>query len=350
MKLSVLIVIASQLFAVAKSISVGRIQLDPRDKNPPDYNKLVEYAHLTSFAYCIKRGLTTGLLGDKDTNCPKHSCQDDEFKNIEVLKTFNFNKQGNVGSGYIAIDEEQKRILLVYRGTASRSDWVSDMDFYPVNYTPYVLSGDTSIASTKSIETEGCRVHKGFYSFIQNNFSFIYKFINSLKKKHPDYQVVLSGHSLGAALAVLTGIEFQLMGHDPLIVTYAGPKLGNDKFAEFTNKIFQTTVKAESIDSTHDFQSGLIRIVHYLDIVPSLPPSPYFKHAGYEYYIDKSKLPHEPSNLQRPGVQSQLDIQKRAAPGGISLGKLWPEWFGKYEHTHYFIKVTGCEPEDDENR
>ncbi|KAK6454792.1 triacylglycerol lipase precursor [Scheffersomyces xylosifermentans] len=308
-----------------------------------DYNKLVDYAHLTSFAYCLKRGLTKGKLGST-ANCPSKVCKEDRYAKVDIWEVFNFNDWGEVGSGYIAVDHDTERILLVFRGTASTRDWFSDMDFKLVPYKPLVYSGKFTKESKKFVACDDCKVHRGFYNFLKKNCGGVLNKVSAVKKAHPTYQLVLSGHSLGAALALLSGIEFNLMGYQPLIITYAGSKVGNGNFVDFTNRLMDNYTNKLAISSSNDFKSGYVRVVHKLDIVPSLPPSPLFKHGGFEYYIDKRSLPHTPSDIERRGDDFSTFNTKRE-PKKPSLSKLWPDSMGKYEHTHYFIKITGCDSE-----
>ena len=128
---------------------------------------------------------------------------------------------------------------------------------------------------------------------------------------------------MGAALTMLSGIEFQLLGYDPLVVTYGGPKVGNQEFADFTDKLFDTEEVHNEITSSNDFSRGFIRVVHRHDIIPLLPPM--FSHAGYEYFIDKRDLPHEECDLDRRGMEYS-GIFKRALT--IKPSTLWPDKLG----------------------
>ena len=62
-----------------------------------------------------------------------------------------------------------------------------------------------------------------------------------------------------AAFTTLSGIEFQLLGYDPLVVTYGGPKVGNQEFADFTDRLFDTEEVANCITMKNDFSRGFIR-------------------------------------------------------------------------------------------
>lgn len=311
-------------------------------EDPPDYQKLVEYAHIASASYCIKKGLSRGKMKD---NCRLEVCNSPQFDDIDILHVFDLNKWGGVGSGYYALDNKKKQILLVYRGSALRRDWIGNMDFLPVEYVPLV-------AKKIGSECVGCTVHRGFYVILQNVRNII-KEVLLLSKKYPDYKLVLVGHSLGAALAVLTGIEFQLLGYEPLIVSYGSPRVGNARFNEFCEELLQLDRLTETISNKKDFDHGLVKVMHKGDVIPYLPPSPIFLSAGYNYYIDKGTLPHESKDLDRfNGNNEEVEAEQAFYTNNEKVevelafytnpSKYWIESLGKYQHSHYFIKISGC--------
>lgn len=314
-------------------------------QTPKDYKKLVDFANLASFAYCIKKGLATGYLGDSETGCRLSTCSTDEYSGIEVVKTFNSDESQNVGTGYCAIDRKHKRIILSFRGTSSRRDWVSNIDFLPTSYDP--VSYDQFLEKCDSEpQCDGCSVHRGFYQILQTTLVPVMKHTADLLDKYPDYELHISGHSLGGALSILVGLEFQLMGYDPLVVSLASPKIGNKQFANFIDQQFNTKDVSKFIDAKHNFKRGLIRVTHKGDIVPSLPPSILYSHAGYEYHIDKTDTPHLPEDIERLGSSNDntdeyvvdLDLKNFGNPS-----KLIPTAFYKNEHVNYFFKISGCD-------
>lgn len=311
---------------------------------PADYDALTDYANFAAIAYCLKRGLTNGELGVQDEGCPMKICESEQYKNIEIIDTFNFNTWGQVGSGYYALDHEEKRILLVFRGSTSTIDWFSNIDIVPVEYDPMVNSDTFFKKPTERFECEGCKVHRGFYNFLKNHCAKIIQVVLELKCDHPEYKLVVVGHSLGAALTLLSGMELQLMGHDPLVVSFAAPKIGNEEMMHFADEIFSTCEVAKNIEDNREFDRGFIRVVHKNDIIPKLPPMSIYRHGGFEYFINKRDLPHLPCDIERIGTSScdELSEEDEVEIAGFSPGKLWPDSMGKYEHTRYFIKVTGC--------
>ncbi|CAH6720647.1 putative lipase Lih1p [[Candida] jaroonii] len=290
------------------------------------YDNLVNYAKLVSLSYCVKHGLTPGLL-NSTAHCNLTRCNEEQLRHVEVLETFNFNDLGDIGGGYYAIDDRNSRIILAFRGTSSRRDWFANMDAIPTKYSPL----KNLVEGFEKVECSKCKVHTGFYKFLRKNLSGILSSVKQLKTTYPQYNLVVLGHSLGASLALLSGIELQLMGYDPLVVTFAGPKLGNSHLCQFIETLFDPSSTLASLKLGQCPDKGYIRITHEGDIVPSLPPTNFFVHCGVNMHIAKKQFPHEPQDLK---------LYESPTSG---LLKLLKSGIDRDDHSHYFIKITGCQ-------
>ncbi|MGH3577830.1 MAG: lipase family protein, partial [Mycobacterium sp.] len=86
-------------------------------------------------------------------------------------------------------------------------------------------------------------------------------------------QILITGHSLGAALAVLAAPDiFRNMPPntiEPRLITFGGPRVGLSDFAH----AFNATIES------------CFRVVNFLDIVPLVPPAPYV-HVGAQIAVD----------------------------------------------------------------
>ncbi|KAJ8141022.1 hypothetical protein OXX79_007568 [Metschnikowia pulcherrima] len=291
------------LLALGYISSVGAYALSKTDgvnckdaETSSDFAELQKYAHLASVAYCIEKGLTLGLVGEQGDKCPSSACSHKETKALEIVRRFEFTGLFEVGSGIIAVDESSKSIYLAFMGTSTYQDWLNNLSAMPVLYRPLVVTSD-DFKAVDNRDCVNCRVHKGINSFLKLNGAIVLKEVLKVKKELPDYRLVVTGHSLGAALATLAGIELRLLGFETLVVTLAGPKVGERNFAKFVDELFDTSNVTKRIDEEKSFDhigTALVRMVHLHDVVPYLPPTRFFKHSGYDAEV-KVTLKTSPS-------------------------------------------------------
>lgn len=172
--------------------------------------------------------------------------------------------------GYIGYMTSQSSIYVVFRGSTSIADWANNLDAVLTSYS----------------RCSGCEVHAGFYKAEQANINYIIERVSSLKKQYPDYTVVVTGHSLGAAMATLTSLD--LLAQTSIIkptstsaqglrlFNFGSPRVGNTNFAEYASN---------AIVDRH-------RNTHYKDMVPHVPMHARFTHISGEWYEDSTGL-HE---------------------------------------------------------
>lgn len=315
-------------------------QAHPKLLGPSDFFELKKYANLASVAYCLNAGLRESMpIGNQGETCPSLACSHEGIDHYKVLKTFRFDGWFDVGSSFIAVDLHEKTLYLTFRGTASTQDWINNFVAYLVDYTPLVFGNGIDANKRKC---DGCKIHKGFNSFVLQNGVLVVKEVIKLKKEYPEYQIVVSGHSLGAVMALLAGIELRLLGYDTLVVTLAGPKVGNEEFANFANELFQTDKAVKRINEHQSFEHldvGYVRMIHKHDIVPLLPPSRIYHHAGYEYYLSNRGVEQTPSSVIRRGTDYVEDWE-------MSYHDMIPSGFSRDDHVNYFFLVTSCKAPD----
>lgn len=303
-----------------------------------DYYELVKYANLASVGYCLNKGLLDSFsIGNQTSSCPSPACQHDGISHYEIIKTFRFNAWFDVGSSFVAVDHAAKTLYLTFRGTNLAQDWLNNLDAFLVDYTPLV-DLDNDFEPELKVACDGCKIHKGFSAFVKHNGAEVVQYIADLKQKWPQYHIVVTGHSLGAAMALICGVEFRLLGYDTLVVTLAGPKVGNAQFVKFANKIFATDNVIRHIDKHNSFETldvGYIRMVHKHDMVPLLPPTKHYRHAGYEYYLSSRGMEQTHKSVIRRATDYVED-------GEMDYLDMIPSGFSRADHVNYFFKVTSC--------
>lgn len=90
--------------------------------------------------------------------------------------------------GYIGYLPSDSSIYVVFRGTDSLRNLIMDGD---------ATSSDYEVVP----ECSGCKVHSGFYKAANVVWGHLYQEVTRLQALHPDYQLKVTGHSMGAALA-----------------------------------------------------------------------------------------------------------------------------------------------------
>jgi len=87
-----------------------------------------------------------------------------------------------------------------------------------------------------SVYCSGCKLHSGFYNAFREAFPSILASVTSLHAQYPSYKLVVTGHSLGGALATITATEFRRLGYTTELYTYGAPRIGNNKFSTFVSQ------------------------------------------------------------------------------------------------------------------
>jgi len=161
--------------------------------------------------------------------------------------------------GYVGLLKETKTIYVVFRGSSSRLNWRADFEIIRRDYDSYPECD--------------CSVHTGFYKATMNlKDETIYAVLN-LKRETGYKKVVVTGHSLGAAVAQLIGMELFAVDIDNEVYNYGQPRIGNDKYAVFVNEIIKS----------------LRRFTHDRDMVPHIPPRDVgYLHSCREVFEDKT--------------------------------------------------------------
>lgn len=162
--------------------------------------------------------------------------------------------------GFVGFNINDNNIYVVYRGTSNIKNWVDNLkiafDDCPDNW-----NGAPS----------GCKVHKGWFQDEQKVFNdIVLPEVKKLQEKYEFYNVVVTGHSLGAALATITSIDLIANGiKNVQLFNFGSPRVGNKEFAEFASNYIPT----------------IHRMTHHKDMVVHVPLDRYL-HVQGEWYED----------------------------------------------------------------
>jgi hypothetical protein len=193
-------------------------------------------------------------------------------------------------------------VWIAFRGTLTTDmeEWVQDFSFDQDDYVAkkhrqlaMVVKGDVA----RSLRDTGLvpLIHGGFTAVYTSFKSKLYSILSSLSDSRSTKPtsgnkktktVIITGHSLGAACATVTGIDLSGMGYNCVVYNFASPYVGDDAMGVLVKSSFP-----------------LFRHVNGADVVPTIPypvspnvddpEHPYiYTHAGvlYEFTLNYKSL------------------------------------------------------------
>lgn len=186
--------------------------------------------------------------------------------------------------------ESPQEIIIAFRGTSSRPNWISNIN-----------------ASQKRFQyiKEDCLTHRGFTDIYTSTRD---KIISTVTTLSPNKTLYITGHSLGAALATLCAVDIAAnTPHiSPNLITYGSPRVGDPAFSKTISKYVQNSQ----------------RFANIFDLVTYAPPSVY-------------KLPKREKRYYYRHVQTLSSLSFQNGSVGINhmigsyfadLSKLQPEF------------------------
>jgi len=153
-------------------------------------------------------------------------------------------------------DSYSDSLFIAFRGSVNIQNWINNIQISKI--TPY---NDTSIG-----------VSKGFYKAYNSIKPDLFDNLPSLVDKYNTRRILITGHSLGAAISTLMAYDIATMFPTyelSYVVNFGSPRVGNSAFS--------TSFNSYSSSFTH------YRITHYYDIVPHVPE----EFLGYEHVSDE---------------------------------------------------------------
>eukprot|EP00698_Gefionella_okellyi_P006550 TRINITY_DN15881_c0_g1_i1.p1 TRINITY_DN15881_c0_g1~~TRINITY_DN15881_c0_g1_i1.p1 ORF type:complete len:301 (+),score=55.55 TRINITY_DN15881_c0_g1_i1:124-903(+) len=158
---------------------------------------------------------------------------------------------------YFGVDSSLNALVIAFRGTMPEDilDWCDDLDAIHTSY-PAVSGGI---------------VAEGFWDSYQTLLPGISSSVSSLLQQYSN--VLITGHSLGGALAALMGLDYFAANNQAsgvTLITFGQPRVGNNAVATFMSNTIPS----------------VWRVTHAEDPVPHVPMEVlgYWHAAGEIYY------------------------------------------------------------------
>ncbi|MCI0488941.1 MAG: lipase family protein [Blastocatellia bacterium] len=143
--------------------------------------------------------------------------------------------------GMLVMPEDESWLSFAFAGSYDLMDWINNIQALPKFFPG------------------GIAIHSGFHS----QWERLEASVMQATEAFPDAAIFISGHSLGAATATIAAAYLPRAN----LYTFAGPSVGNRRFAE----------KVES-------NASIYRHVHGRDVVPHLLPM--YRHVGELVELD----------------------------------------------------------------
>ena len=185
--------------------------------------------------------------------------------------------------GYTGVLKSDTSIYVVFRGSSSKLNWMADFEVIKDEYLTFPECG--------------CKVHHGFYKATKNLKDDAIKSVKALKQKYGYSNVIVTGHSLAAAVGQMIGMELAAVNIKHKVYNFGQPRVGDKNYAHFVNLISEE----------------LYRFTHDKDMVPHVPPQEIgYLHSCREIFEDKSGKLKECSadNGEDPTCADQYSIVK----------------------------------------
>ncbi|KAE9974558.1 hypothetical protein EG328_003775 [Venturia inaequalis] len=220
-------------------------------------DKFILYSEYCSAAYC---GPQQGKAGGKVSCGIAKTCPKVEALDTKIYSTW-FAKDSSGATGFVSVDKTNKLIVLAMRGSVSVANWAAD-------------AKATQTKCDEIVPKSHCST--GFLAFWKESKEKALQGVKAAVVDHPEYNFIVTGHSLGGAAAVLATIEMRRMYGKKRVTmyTYGQPRAGDEILSQYITN-----------------QGQNYRITHTSDAVPKLPPegsaatTGVYKHLSPEYWI-----------------------------------------------------------------
>lgn len=184
---------------------------------------------------------------------------------------------------YLWLSKSRRTLFITFRGTHSWTDVKHDLDYRIVPLNP---------------ESPTVQVHAGF----RHKFSSVVDELIGATVQYQDLydDVVVSGHSLGAALATLAApiVGETLPEKNVSCYTFGSPRVGNAAFVQWFNA---------NVDVS-------LRLVNDFDPIQSIPFESYYEHVSHAISFSEdgqvSKVPDAPAGKRFWNALEDLDFDR----------------------------------------
>ncbi|KAL8201272.1 hypothetical protein R6Q57_012611 [Mikania cordata] len=167
----------------------------------------------------------------------------------------------NCLQAFVGVADDLGAIVIAFRGTQETSiqNWIEDLFWKQLDF-----------------DYPGCtngKVHHGFFNAYNKTVvrSGVLDGVSRAKEIYGDLKIMVTGHSMGGAMAAFCGLDLALIygSKNIQVMTFGQPRIGNAAFASYYCEVVPNT----------------FRVTHEHDLVPHLPPYyQYFPQKTYHHF------------------------------------------------------------------
>jgi hypothetical protein len=175
--------------------------------------------------------------------------QPEEINNLPVMGKYNYLEKL---FGVSILDEKNRIIYIIFRGTRTWSEWKQDFNFaqifndftiqepipkmtakqevLPLDKKQLNVFNRNLLMAADPNKTQYITppmIHKGFLNIYNSFKNAIFSDID----KYPDFNIIIGGHSLGSAISSILALELSVKGRNILVNVFASPRIGDITFA-----------------------------------------------------------------------------------------------------------------------
>lgn len=144
------------------------------------------------------------------------------------------------GQFFIAVNHEHETIVLAWKGSTTAIDFMADANGRLAgssnkSFIPYKDRSDSNVDCKVPTNTTDFFFFSGFFlTMQQQTLNRTVQALQKAKNKFPSYSIILTGHSLGGAKAMINALYLSKFYSDTLpvdsVYTYGQPPLGSTNF------------------------------------------------------------------------------------------------------------------------
>lgn len=216
---------------------------------------------------------------------------------------------------FLSVSKSNQEVYVVFKGSSSLDNFETDA---------------LILLTSFPCPTKNCSVHMGFFKAYMSVKSRILTELDTImnNKEYAGYRLVLTGHSLGAALATLLAADVSVAGQTPVLMNFGSPRVGEPAWAAFASSVITTRY----------------RVTHYKDEVPHMP-SPLtfgYQHISGEWYQNvNTTLPTPCVGYEDPKCADQwsafqVGVEDHMMYLNQHMYCPWPEYMSNKEEHSFF--------------